>query len=41
MRRFPYGLIYHVRDEMLLIVAVMHLHRHPDVWRDRLPSADT
>ena len=41
MRRFPYGLIYHVRDETLLIVAVMHLHRHPDVWRDRLPSADT
>ena len=37
MRRFPYGLIYHVRDETLLIVAVMHLHRHPDAWRDRLP----
>ncbi|MHB1681954.1 MAG: type II toxin-antitoxin system RelE/ParE family toxin [Bacilli bacterium] len=40
MRRFPYGLIYHMRDETLLIVAVMHLHRHPDVWRDLLPSAD-
>ena len=31
--RFPYGIIYQVRDDELLVVAVMHLHRHPDTWK--------
>ncbi len=35
---FPYALIYQVREEVILVVAVMHLHRHPDSWRSRLPS---
>ena len=35
LRRFPYGLIYQVREDRLLIVAVMHLHRRPGYWRDR------
>ncbi len=35
---FPYALIYQVREEVILIVAVMHLHRHPDSWRAGLPS---
>ena len=34
--RFPYGVIYQVRAEGLLIVAVMHRHRHPRAWRSRL-----
>jgi plasmid stabilization system protein ParE len=34
--RFPYGLVYFVKDEDILIVAVMHLHRNPGYWRDRL-----
>lgn len=34
--RFPYGLIYQVRDDLILIVAVAHLSRKPDYWRDRL-----
>jgi plasmid stabilization system protein ParE len=33
---FPYGLIYQVREDVILIVAVMHLHRHPDSWKSRL-----
>ncbi len=36
LRRFPYGLIYHVSEDQLLIVAVAHLHRRPGYWRDRL-----
>jgi hypothetical protein len=34
--RFPYGLIYQIRAESLLIVAVMHLSRNPETWKSRL-----
>jgi plasmid stabilization system protein ParE len=34
--RFPYGVICQVRGDILLIVAVMHLHREPRTWKDRL-----
>lgn len=36
LRRFPYGLIYHADESEILVVAVAHLHRHPDYWHDRL-----
>ena len=36
VNRFPFGIIYQVREDTLLIVAVMHLQRKPDSWRDRL-----
>ncbi|HSK77834.1 MAG TPA: type II toxin-antitoxin system RelE/ParE family toxin [Thermoanaerobaculia bacterium] len=36
LRRFPYGLVYQVRPNGLLIVAVMHLRRNPFYWRDRV-----
>lgn len=35
-RRFPYGLIYQVQGEEVLIVAVAHLHRDPDYWKDQI-----
>lgn len=34
--RFPYGVIYQVKNETLLIVAVMHLSRNPQAWKDRV-----
>jgi plasmid stabilization system protein ParE len=34
--RFPYGLIYLETRTGILIVAVMHLHRHPRYWTGRL-----
>lgn len=36
VRRFPFGIIYAALDEELFIVAVMHLHRDPDYWKQRI-----
>jgi len=35
-RRFPYGLIYSVLDEEILIISVSNLHRKPEHWKDRI-----
>ncbi len=34
--RFPYGIVYQLREDSILVVAVMHLHKHPDSWKSRL-----
>ena len=33
--RFPYGIIYSVSDRLIVIKAVMHLHRRPFYWSSR------
>ena len=35
-KRFPYALLYEIRDKTIFIIAVMHLRRQPDYWIDRL-----
>jgi hypothetical protein len=39
--RFPYGLIYQIRNNIILIVAVQNLHKHPDSWKSRLKPDQT
>jgi toxin ParE1/3/4 len=35
-RRFPYGIVYSQDEDVILILAVMHLRRAPGYWKDRL-----
>lgn len=34
--RFPYGIIYQIKNKTLIIVAIMHLSRHPQAWKGRI-----
>ena len=36
VRRFPYGVVYERRGDIIRILAVMHLNRKADYWRDRM-----
>lgn len=33
--RFPYGVLYAPRAELIYVLAVMHLRRRPDYWHSR------
>lgn len=35
VQRFPFALIYRVREEEIEVLAVMHTHRKPGYWRTR------
>ena len=35
-RRFPYGIIYQIREDEILVIALANLHRKPDYWKDRI-----
>jgi len=36
VNRFPYGVLYTQMDKEIIIIAVMHLNRDPDYWKDRI-----
>ncbi|MEW6326247.1 MAG: type II toxin-antitoxin system RelE/ParE family toxin [Thermodesulfobacteriota bacterium] len=36
IRRFPYGIIYQIRKDEILVVAIANLHRKPGYWKDRI-----
>ena len=35
LNRFPFGIIYSIQGEQIIIYAFMHLNRKPGYWRTR------
>lgn len=35
LRQFPFSIVYRVRNEEVLVLAVAHAHRRPGYWKDR------
>ena len=38
VHKFPYGIIYQIRENEILIIAIAHQHREPDYWKNRVDS---
>lgn len=36
LKRYPYGLLYTIKDNSVIILAVMNLHREPGYWKSRI-----
>lgn len=35
-KQFPYGIIYTIENDDIIIIAVAHLHREPEYWKARI-----
>jgi len=35
LRHFPYGVYFLAEEESIQVLAVLHLHRHPEMWKSR------
>lgn len=33
---FPYAIVYQIRKNCIMVIAVMHLHRKPETWQERI-----
>jgi plasmid stabilization system protein ParE len=40
LRHFPYGLLFRVYPNVIVVVAVFHARRDPKIWRQRLALDD-
>ncbi len=38
INRFPYGLVYGIDGDTIVVIAVAHLHRQPHYWIERLDT---
>jgi plasmid stabilization system protein ParE len=36
VKRFPYSAYFVTENETVIVIAVLHLHRYPGIWKDRL-----
>lgn len=36
VKRFPFGIYYIVKGQTAIIVAVVHMSRNPEVWKQRI-----
>jgi plasmid stabilization system protein ParE len=36
--RFPYKMLYVIRGERIIVLAVAHQHRNPDYWIERIDT---
>jgi len=36
MGKFPYGILYTVEEDYILILAIMHCSQEPGYWKNRL-----
>ena len=39
VRRFPYGIIYGIEEDTIVVVSFAHLHRKPFYWIERWEKA--
>lgn len=39
LRRFPYAVYFVVEEEALVVLAILHLRRHPNTWKERSGGA--
>jgi plasmid stabilization system protein ParE len=35
LSRFPYGVYFAPAEDEIVVLAVLHLYRHPDTWKNR------
>ena len=35
LKTFPFGVVYRINSESIIVEAVMHLHREPGYWKTR------
>ena len=36
VHRFPYGILYRIEAQEIVVLAIAHLHRNPTYWIDRM-----
>ena len=34
VKKFPYGIIYSIEDDEIIVLAIAHFHRKPNYWQD-------
>ena len=35
LQRFPYAMYFTVASDAIIVIAILHQHRHPNTWKER------